>query len=933
MKYLLIDTNAWINLLSVDPDQKLLFSLKLWTEEGKVQLLVPEILLKEWNEKKLDVINKLKAKRKEIAEQYAKKNSPIPYMVEAEQNEILANENIISELLNKGSYEPLSDKTLLVVSNRQLKGLAPFKPNGTRAVNGFKDALIFFSGIEISQRLGIKELLFISYDSDFSDNNKLHPELEQEELKIEYHSNIGSGLGKLIKLFGGVESASKIETLNSGSFYNIGEYFPSMHLLEQLNNIVSYLEFQQPFVPPTILRNVNPFKIKNKSEVTYVSGFSFFINNEDLSKLFSAIKVSEKSEVTFENKDLVFGVKNPEYKIKNVYRWLNRNLVFYVRKFTESEIIPVSVNEDGAFIGSKIEKVFGAMQFVLLLDMLNEETESNFQSSIEKGFIHAQIGNYSQAVRCFNIAANDGFVKNQKVLFFTCVYNIKLLSGYCKSVYTEVPNDVKAIIAEYEEKSLENFALQCSINSPFEKECVRFLEHEQFIKEAWEEITQSVVKIREHYLMQLNGGYNSNNFVNSLFYSFAKFENYLDLNHIAYKLNGDFYSIFDIYLEGMITSYAMGSRQDSRLKVFDDYLLHRVLWYADPIRLDQYLNQFNIQKITYKPGLSEEWQTGNLIIKFWSQHIDFLHKIDMLEENGRSFKGKYFKIVSNSIILLTVVDFSKDVYFRFGGLLLECLKDRKFDFLIGRNYLSELIQKKGHHFSNVTIKGLIEIFLDTPELHELYLMLTISQSMKIRKQNIGLSSDNDYERAINNFYNKMLTERRFNANLNILGCYSLFTDELKDRFRTLIENDLHSSFNMDVYYFFSVNGIIDYKGKVEVYIDSIPEYSRPLENRVFGSSVLQMPELSNLLNLLYTYNDTLESFNLSKFKGGSMYYDWLLDLDAFDYEHFDACWILEHQTAGLLNRIFQSPKVKEKVKKFIKETGHSKIAELYVQYT
>lgn len=933
MNYLLIDTNAWIDLISSDPDLKLLFRLKQWISEEKVQLIVPEILLLEWNDKKALVIKRIKANRKEIAEQFAKKNSPIPYMVEAEQNEILENEKIISELLNNGIYESLSEETQLVVSNRQLKGLAPFKPNGTRATNGFRDALIFFSGIEISHKKGIKEFLFISGDSDFSDKNKLHPELEQEGLKIDFHNNIGSGLGKLIRLFDGAESTTKLETLDFGSFYNIAECNPGMHLLEQLNNVVSYLEFQQPFVPTTVLRNVNPFKVREESSATYVSGFSFFTNNEKLLSLLCTIKVDEKGAVTFDNQDFLSGVENPEQKVKNVYRWLNRNLVYYFRKFAGSEIISVSVNEESAFVGSSIEKVMGAMKFNLLLHMLNEEAGAGIQSYIEKGFIHAQLGNYCQAIQCFNLAAKDEFAKNQKLLFFTCVYNIKLLSGFCKSIYTEVPSDVKTIIAEYAGKSIENFALQCSINSPFEKECVKFLEQEQFIKEAWEEISQCVMRIKEHYLIDLNGGYSSNSFINSLFYSFAKLENYLDLNHIAYKINGDFYSIFDIYLEGLITSYAIGNRQNSKLKNFDDYLLHRILWYAEPNRLDHYLNQFNVREINYNTGFSEEWQIGTVIINLWSQHIDFLQNIEMEMEEGKFFMSRYEKIISNSFILLAFANLSKEVYLKFSELLLQCLKVKKFVLLIRRGYLSDVVQKKGHLFSNDVIRGLIDVFLDNTELHDFDLMLTLSQAMNSRQRKITLSSDIDYERVLCNFYNKMQTESKFNANLNMLGSYFLFTDELKERFITRVENDLNISFNVDVYYFFSVNGIIDYKNKIENYIDSIPACNGPLTHRVFGNSVLLKPELNNLLNLLYTYNDELDSFNLSKFKGGSLYYDWLLDLDKFDYELFDPCWILEHRTLGLLKKIFQSAKVKVKLREFIKKTGHSKIAELFVQYS
>lgn len=52
MKYFLIDTCSWINLIDHGRENPQIDKLSYWIQEGLIELIVPELIIKEWNEHK-----------------------------------------------------------------------------------------------------------------------------------------------------------------------------------------------------------------------------------------------------------------------------------------------------------------------------------------------------------------------------------------------------------------------------------------------------------------------------------------------------------------------------------------------------------------------------------------------------------------------------------------------------------------------------------------------------------------------------------------------------------------------------------------------------------------------------------------------------------------------------------------------------------------
>jgi hypothetical protein len=64
----------------------------------------------------------------------------------------------------------------------------------------------------------------------------------------------------------------------------------------------------------------------------------------------------------------------------------------------------------------------------------------------------------------------------------------------------------------------------------------------------------------------------------------------------------------------------------------------------------------------------------------------------------------------------------------------------------------------------------------------------------------------------------------------------------------------------------------------------------------------------------------------------SKYYDWLLNIDDFDYNEFDPEWILAYKTEVYFKRIFSSPNLLTYMASYLKKTKHPFLSQLMIEY-
>jgi PIN domain-containing protein len=151
MLRLLIDTSAWLDLATRRDGQKWIVPLRVFTHQGKLELLVPAVVTEEFerNRPRLEaavttsVLDRLRQLRRELHE-FAGEQSEHAWLEETEQHIPLVNamtpQNFreISELLHDGKGLVPTDQEYARVVQRGLEKKAPF----TSDKNSVADALL-----------------------------------------------------------------------------------------------------------------------------------------------------------------------------------------------------------------------------------------------------------------------------------------------------------------------------------------------------------------------------------------------------------------------------------------------------------------------------------------------------------------------------------------------------------------------------------------------------------------------------------------------------------------------------------------------------------------------------------------------------------------------------------------------------------------------
>lgn len=224
MHYIALDTCTWIYLANGTEPVKLLDFIFDESRKGNIAIIVPKIVIDEWEKNKIDTVEKGTIKHfKQVLEELDRvsrllgkkgERPKFSFLIDEEnQNEyfeeviekikssredvksaIQENINKIDEIFKTQStiIIEIEDKIRLLAAEHAIEKKAPFKEK-----NSFADALILFSFIDFVTQNNIEGASFISYNTkDFCERSggkkHLHPDLKPyfEESKSNFYMTV-----------------------------------------------------------------------------------------------------------------------------------------------------------------------------------------------------------------------------------------------------------------------------------------------------------------------------------------------------------------------------------------------------------------------------------------------------------------------------------------------------------------------------------------------------------------------------------------------------------------------------------------------------------------------------------------------------------------------------------------------------------------------
>ena len=303
MYYITLDTNTWIYLANGTEPVKLLNFIKQEVEKENITILLPEIVIKEWEVNKdkavrqgsikhfndienalerilkllgdkgeKDVLSFLIEKKddgdyfKDFIENFKKKKSEI-------EGAVSNNIKVIDDLFrNKSTVIEIKNDIYIKCGKYALEKKAPFKFK-----NSYADALILFSLLDYVKTESIKNSIFISYNTDDFCEKKdkkrlLHPDLVEEfkEANCHFYTIVGEALNTVKKDILSKEELDLIQELQNDSNWNNDIEF--CLACQENNDKMSEVYFGGPI-------EIIDERLKNKVDLRSVKN-DFFLDSE-----------------------------------------------------------------------------------------------------------------------------------------------------------------------------------------------------------------------------------------------------------------------------------------------------------------------------------------------------------------------------------------------------------------------------------------------------------------------------------------------------------------------------------------------------------------------------------------------------------------------------------------------------------------------------
>jgi len=901
--YLLIDTNIFITSITNFREEHLIDQLEKLVDMRLIEILVPETLLEEWNKKKMQTIDHYKKTSIEFARLAAGNEN---YVIDVEE-QVRKKSERIDKLLSDPVKIKLSKKTKLYTTNQSLAYKAPFHTGKTN----LKDALIYFSTLEYLKSKRIKEYVFITNNgTDFGDNgNKskgLHPDLIKKEIKCNYFS----ALGQFFHAYKGEFNVhfEKIRNDFSPSKPIVLVSQQKLNLLEYLYKVLRICESKIAFMPLEILPRIAPFRVK-ESQHNYTSydGFALYTNNKELVSLFEEYDILRRKfrkQSKYKN-----SVVNLKY-IKYILEYLNRHYVFALSLTGTSK--GANINAGPAEIKVDSHFCFNNLMWKELWKSLQKKT-----SSLSKAHVLFQLGFYTKSFQEYYLFYKKAVENKNLLLKFALLRNLKNVANF---IFADNADEIETELSEIKEINIENEYFHFTQKSKLEFEIATFYRNGADLQYYETEIRNALKEIEDHYESQLRGGISSGSYYYPLLNQFAIFERYTEINVWTYSRYSEFTKICSDFCKGVFLSYAVNDYQPGRLSYFDDTTLEILTLYGNADQMLIWFNRYVKKQIVYRPS-------GENFISILNNHFSvnagFIEKI--LSTNTWEVSSKFYMITWNLLLLLSIVEVdSKHIKVVFTKVynLLKIMPDREKIYL---SHLASFIQDKGQYANKKDLNKIFNLIVDRPVFHNDELFNAFARLANKHPVKL-IYSYSSFEKILAFVFSKCEKCGRRHS-FGMLSFYSLMTSSLQKKFTDKIDENLDKGTDLELFISGSMSNLANTSKYLHKYL---PLFDKPLKpNPRFLSMEITMRSLNNFLNVIFKFDLPLPIEFVTKMKGLSDYYDWLLDMDGFNYDKFNPLWIIQYPTASYLKKAFSIRSVRKQVRTFLGENYQPLLAKYY----
>jgi len=630
--------------------------------------------------------------------------------------------------------------------------------------------------------------------------------------------------------------------------------------------------------------------------------------------------------VLLKNHQAISKVKDFQTKIKYIFKVLYSHQIFYV----SDEVGRQSHNIYWREANSTCECAkcsLDSLNFVktfLALKSMAVTVEDKFKQA----YVNYEIGNFVKSYKLYKECASQAYKAKKLSVYFICKYNLSKMKVFIASNYWgDLAED--SIVTELSGINLESEYMKSS--NERNRDIHEWLVRNSFYNSSRENIVRIKGKIVEDYYSQLTGGWSVNDHAQELISEIAKLISFLNLNGIVYNKFSEYSQLFESVTEGLLASHAKNRASGSRLERFDDFLVTNLIYNGNSNSFIKYFRRYNLEWLEYVNVSNSSCELLELFRNVCSP-FDTLRKtfVDNCEKNNSYFWSYFNKMFSNCIVLIGVINFEEKIIKEvLGGILLFL----RTETTLHRNEIEKIeflmIRHRGKIGNDLALEYL-EFAIKHKKYHDESFLATVSELFSY-EDGKALPKET-WQRLISIFRAECPECKYVHKIESLVHFYKHLDSKQRQELQREILARLTQQFDPNLYYFASIMDVVDWNSFWNNFLIYCEHNigSTSFRQSLTGEKEKRNSLVDMLVNLAYKNGVPLNEDRFNVFRRISNYYNWLFDLNDFDYNQFVPSWIAEYGTIFYVNKFKTIPKIKDGLVKYLRENPKIRIEREYI---
>ncbi len=687
-------------------------------------------------------------------------------------------------------------------------------------------------------------------------------------------------------------------------------------------------------LPKHILTKFPPFSLRKDSRSFFTDfNYTLYTDNQALVNFFRNLSVAGNT-IQRQNSDESINQKVIT-QILNFFEYNSINHVAMVDEHLRGE--RVCIHNLYFHAGCDCEKCsyaklhWGTLIKKLEMDFDKEET----YMWLRRGYMLLELGKISEAFELYKSMAKYTLEKEKYVSYIIARYNLVSMlflvrSNYFANDTVEMESEIRSIDLRLE---ISNLATRTETRHEVFQILLWLIDND-YIHQMYVEIDIRFEEVLTARHLDQRGGVVSEYHYNKMIGLVSEMTVYAEGNAFHPSAFNGFKRMVQKGIESALILATLKNPLARKLESFNDYLTRICLLYGEPSELNKLFNRYKAYPITFKnhdeshgSSLSDYLDNGLTSFKnaesFCALELSRDNRVPLDRWNNQLYMVASLASIMeatdeevNRITLDFVRTFSSATKAQPGVLNgLHEIFNRKRRQIVPETYIEcykWLIISNTHDFHLLTIDLPYYLVDAHPEFVDQD--ITIQNSILTRLKNVASAVQS-------------------NSHV-IISYWKIAAPTVREKISESVNLSLIASFDATLYFNAAYNSIIDLQPQLDMFIQRIPmtKQAKEIKQTLRRYDDFRNDHLNEFIALAFKFDLRLESESIQALHENIPYYEWLMNLQTFDYSRFDPYWILYQPSEVFFNEFKKHPQIKQAIKKYLKQSNVARLSEVYVQY-